>query len=84
MPEDQASLSGQLLIAMPSMPDPRFARSVIYLCVHNANGAMGLVVNRQMPSLSLGELLDQLEITPEVDLEGMQVLLGGPVETGRG
>ena len=84
MPHDDASLSGQLLVAMPSMPDQRFAKSVIYMCVHNTSGAMGLVVNKQMPSLSLGSLLDQLDITPSVDLEGLQVLLGGPVETGRG
>ena len=84
MSENDASLAGQLLVAMPAMPDPRFARTVIYMCVHNEDGAMGLVVNKQMPSLSFEDLLGQLEITPAVDVATLQVLLGGPVETSRG
>jgi putative transcriptional regulator len=56
----QSSLSGQLLVAMPQMADPRFARTVVYLCAHSADGAMGLVVNRLIDSLSFGSLLAQL------------------------
>jgi len=85
------SLEGQLLIAMPGMTDKRFRRSVIYMCAHSAEGAMGLIINQRAPGLTVPELLDQLEITPEGDaaelparLQGMEVHVGGPVETGRG
>ncbi|HJN59891.1 MAG TPA: YqgE/AlgH family protein, partial [Alphaproteobacteria bacterium] len=61
-------LEGQLLVAMPSMPDPRFERSVIYVCAHSEEGAMGIVVNKPLESLSFSELLEQLEIeTSHVD-----------------
>lgn len=78
-------LTGQLLIAMPTMPDPRFERTVIYMCAHSEEGAMGLVVNKPMPSIKIAQLLEQLEIdiswsTSEED----PVLFGGPVESGRG
>ena len=81
---DDGYLSGQLLIAMPNMSDPRFARTVIYLCAHNDEGAMGLVINKPMPSLSFGDLLAQLEIEPSIDIDEYRVQVGGPVETGRG
>ena len=58
------SLAGQLLVAMPQMPDPRFARSVMYLCAHSADGAMGMVVNRLIDSLTFESLLEQLGIEP--------------------
>lgn len=76
-------LERQLLIAMPSMADPRFARTVIYMCSHNAEGAMGLVINKPYPGLTFPNLLTQLgiESTAENDIV---VRLGGPVETGRG
>ena len=79
------SLAGQLLVAMPQMMDPRFARSVIYLCTHSdAAGAMGLVINKLLGSLTMGELFAQLEIEPS-DVAGMRpVHFGGPVEAGRG
>ena len=77
-------LTGQLLVAMPQMQDSRFSRSVIYLCAHTADGAMGLVVNKLMDSLSFPDLLDQLNIdTGHVDQE-IRIHFGGPVETGRG
>jgi putative transcriptional regulator len=60
---DAAYLEGQLLIAMPAMTDPRFERSVIYVCAHNAEGAMGLVVNKLFEEIDFEELLTQLEIT---------------------
>ncbi len=75
---------GQLLVAMPAMPDPRFERSVIYICAHSEDGAMGIVINKPIESLSFSELLEQLEIeTAHVD-ERIRVHFGGPVEATRG
>lgn len=85
--EDGKAISGyldrQLLIAMPAMGDPRFARTVIYMCSHNAEGAMGLVINKAYPGLTFPNLLTQLGIEPTIDND-ITVRLGGPVETGRG
>jgi putative transcriptional regulator len=88
---ESAFLDGQLLIAMPTMADPRFARSVIYMCAHSAEGAMGIVVNQQAESITFGELLKQLNIAPRgAGLQGaddqgaIKVHVGGPVEPGRG
>ena len=80
----ETSLVGQLLIAMPGMSDPRFARTVIYMCAHSAEGAMGLVVNRALEQISLAELLQQLEIDATAVDDKIVVNFGGPVETGRG
>src|ERR1700726_3679015 len=84
-------LDGQLLIAMPVMGDPRFERSVIYLCAHSSEGAMGIIVNRPAGSIDFPELLVQLDIIKKADqiklpenAESMKVLKGGPVDTGRG
>jgi len=83
-------LDGQLLIAMPSMTDPRFHRAVIYMCAHSAEGAMGLVINQRAPHITLPRLLRQLEILPEgvrpagIRVSSMAVHVGGPVETSRG
>lgn len=77
-------LSGQLLVAMPSMTDPRFERSVIYMCIHNEDGAMGLVLNKLMDSLTFGELLEQLNINTNRADDNLRIHFGGPVETGRG
>ena len=84
-------LDGQLLIAMPVMDDERFARSVIYLCAHSSEGAMGIIVNRPAGSIDFPELLVQLDIINEADqiklpggAEDMKVMKGGPVDTGRG
>jgi putative transcriptional regulator len=87
MATDQSSggyLAGQLLIAMPQMQDPRFQRTVIYMCAHSAEGAMGLVVNKPMDSLSFPDLLQQLEIERGGSSANMPIYFGGPVETGRG
>ncbi len=82
---DPASyLSGNLLIAMPTMRDPRFSRTVIYMCAHNAEGAMGIVVNRLIGSLSYTELLKQLGFEGSGSPDGRKVHFGGPVETSRG
>jgi putative transcriptional regulator len=78
------SLAGQLLVAMPQMQDHRFARSVIFLCAHNDEGAMGLVVNKLIDSLTLPELLQQLGIESERLYGPEAVHFGGPVEAGRG
>jgi putative transcriptional regulator len=84
-------LDGQMLIAMPSMGDDRFARSVIYMCVHSTEGAMGIVVNQPAAHISFTDLLVQLEVVPAAELiqlpsraGGVQVLKGGPVDTQRG
>jgi putative transcriptional regulator len=80
----QTSLSGQLLVAMPQMSDPRFARTVVYLCAHSADGAMGLVVNRLIDSLSFASLLAQLGVETDGAPADMPVHFGGPVESSRG
>ena len=77
-------LTGQLLIAMPNMRDPRFTRTVIYVCAHNADGAMGLVVNRLVGSVTFPDLLKQLGIDTDATSEEIRVHFGGPVESGRG
>jgi putative transcriptional regulator len=80
----EPSLSGQLLVAMPQMSDPRFARTVVYLCAHSSDGAMGLVVNRLIDSLTFGNLLSQLGVEAEGGPADMPVHFGGPVESSRG
>jgi len=77
------TLTGQLLVAMPHMADPRFARSVVYLCAHSGEGAMGLVVNRLIDSLSFESLLEQLGVEASAPAD-MPVHFGGPVESSRG
>ena len=77
-------LAGQFLVAMPTMSDPRFERAVIYMCAHNIEGAMGLVVNRLVESLTFDELLEQLNIGRPMGQEEIRVHFGGPVESGRG
>lgn len=79
------SLAGQLLVAMPQMTDPRFARSVVYLCAHTPeSGAMGLVVNKLLASLTLDELLSHLNVEPSTSNGSRPVHFGGPVEPARG
>ena len=77
-------LTGQLLVAMPAMQDPRFEKSVIYMCIHNADGAMGLIVNRALESLSFRDFLSQLELDVDEPAADIAVQYGGPVESGRG
>ena len=80
-----------MLVAMPGMVDERFARSVIYLCAHSEEGAMGIVINRPASAVKFPELLVQLDVIEKEDMirlprmaGSMQVLKGGPVETERG
>ena len=77
-------LTGQLLIAMPGMGDPRFERSVVYLCSHSDEGSMGLIVNKPTPDLPFKALLKQLEIDVGPAARQIRVHFGGPVENGRG
>ena len=81
---DGLYLTGQLLVAMPGLADPRFARSVIYMCAHNADGAMGLVLNKTIESLTFPDLLSQLGIVGASGGIPIRVHFGGPVESGRG
>jgi len=84
-------LDGQMLIAMPAMGDERFSRSLIYICAHSSEGAMGIVVNRPAPNINFPDLLVKLNVIPAADLiqlpdrvEVVKVMRGGPVETERG
>jgi len=84
-------LDGQMLIAMPTMGDDRFLRSVIYVCAHSSEGAMGIVVNQPAANISFSDLLVQLDVVGASELiqlpptaGGVKVLKGGPVETSRG
>ncbi len=77
-------LAGQMLIAMPRMGDARFARTVIYVCLHSDKGAMGLVINKPFPDLTFPQLLTQLNIPVGEAARAVPVLVGGPVETSRG
>ncbi len=90
-PSARGYLDGQMLIAMPAMGDERFARSLIYVCAHSSEGAMGIVVNQAAPNIKFPDLLVQLEVIPASEriqlperAEEVKVLKGGPVETGRG
>src|SRR5215510_4579196 len=84
-------LDGQMLIAMPTMGDERFARSLIYVCAHSSEGAMGIIVNQPAPHISFPDLLVQLDVVGATELIQLppragvvKVLKGGPVETSRG
>lgn len=82
--DSDAYLTGRFLLAMPGMQDERFQKTVIYVCAHGPEGAMGLVVNKPLDSISFPDLLEQLDIVMPPSGEGIEVLFGGPVETGRG
>src|SRR5579872_674022 len=84
-------LDGQMLISVPAMLDDRFARSLIYICAHSSEGAMGIVVNHPAPNINFSDLLVKLDVIPEADsirlpsrAEVVKVMRGGPVETERG
>lgn len=77
-------LDGKLLIAMPGMGDPRFEKTVILICAHSDDGAMGLIINRPAPDLSFANLLEQLNIPLGDAGRTIHVHYGGPVERGRG
>ncbi|MGI4952389.1 MAG: YqgE/AlgH family protein [Janthinobacterium lividum] len=77
-------LTGQLLIAMPAMEDVRFSRSVILVCAHTEEGAMGIVLNRPLEKLSFEALLKQLDVAPTPPARQIRLCEGGPVDHGRG
>src|ERR1700681_706501 len=86
--EPRGYLDGQMLIAMPAMGDERFSRSLIYICAHSSEGAMGIVVNHPAPNINFSDLLVKLNVIPAADViqlpgraDGVKVLRGGPVET---
>jgi putative transcriptional regulator len=88
---EKSSLDGHFLIAMPGMEDSRFARAVVYICAHSADGAMGIMINQPAPRLNFPDLLVQLGVITQgeqiqlpPDARKMRVHRGGPVETGRG
>ncbi len=87
---ERGFLDGQFLIAMPGLQDGNFVRSVIYICAHSPAGAMGFIINRSQP-VSFTDLLLHLELMESRDVAALPetirrfpVLMGGPVETGRG
>ena len=82
--DDAKHLANQFLIAMPGMVDDNFAGSVVYLCDHTENGAMGLVINRPT-DVNLGTLFDKIDLQLEIQpIAGEPVYFGGPVQTDRG
>ncbi|MDB6180775.1 YqgE/AlgH family protein [Paracoccus fistulariae] len=80
----EGNLTGKILIAMPGMSDPRFERSVVLICAHSDDGAMGLVLNSPLPEVDFGDLLQQLGIEVDDSIRNVEVRFGGPVEPGRG
>jgi putative transcriptional regulator len=87
---ERGYLDGQMLIATPAITDDRFSRSLIYVCAHSPEGAMGIVVNQPAANINFPDLLMQLEVLKEGEAieitarEDIRILKGGPVETGRG
>lgn len=77
-------LLGKLLIALPGMPDKRFEKSVIFVCAHSEQGAMGLIVNKPFEGLSFRELVERLDVRITANAPEPPVLFGGPVGTGQG
>lgn len=83
--EGDSFLEGKLLIALPGMPDPRFEKSVIFMCAHSLQtGAMGIIINKKIEGLDFRDLVQKLEIPMSARTPDFPVLYGGPVETGRG
>jgi putative transcriptional regulator len=86
--KNNSYLAGRLLLAMPQINDPRFAKAVIFIGAHDDKGAMGIVMNNPLPVMTFKSLLDQLNIKAvelmDPAIAGQSVLAGGPVETSRG
>ncbi|NCC02453.1 MAG: YqgE/AlgH family protein [Proteobacteria bacterium] len=83
-PRNSPWLTGQFLVAMPSMLDPRFEKSIVFICSHGPEGAMGLVVNRLFGELNFKGLLAQFDIQPDLGVADRLVHYGGPVDPVRG
>jgi putative transcriptional regulator len=84
LPSSDGFFARHFLIATPAMEDPRFSGTVIYLCVHDAEHAMGIIINKPKPDLRLSQMLPHLDIKGDITGEDTQILYGGPVETERG
>lgn len=84
--KDSNYLTGKLLVAMPGMTDPRFHRSVIFMCAHDEEGAMGLVINHELSGVEFNDLVSQLKFESDMKFDALNlpVMYGGPVETARG
>lgn len=82
--QGEYDLTGKILIAMPFLPDPRFSHAVIYVCGHDSQGAMGLIVNKGLPAVTFEELLTQMEVDASMLAPHVPIHYGGPVEVGRG
>ena len=80
----ETSLSGQVLIAMPNLTDSKFTRSVIFMCAHTDEGAMGIVINRPLNAPRFADLLKQLEVSPAPPAREIRLCDGGPVDKSRG
>jgi putative transcriptional regulator len=77
-------LEGKMLVATHLIKESCFSRSVIYLCAHNAEGAMGIIVNQLLESVSYQDIFQQLEIPDELPGLSLPVHFGGPVDSNRG
>ena len=77
-------LTGKLLVAMPAVADPRFQKSVIFVTSHDADGAMGIVINQILPNMTLGDLFEQTGVKTDDSKKNIPVMMGGPVEISRG
>jgi len=84
VPGEPTWLSGQILVAMPTMADPRFSQTVIFMCAHTADGAMGIIVNKPLKKPQFADLLGQLGIEPAPPARDIRVCTGGPVDSNRG
>jgi putative transcriptional regulator len=82
--KNHSYLDGQLLIATPSMTDPRFEKAVILVCVHNAEGAMGIIINKLFADIDFKKLISELNITSTEHTGKLDIHFGGPVEIGYG
>ncbi len=83
---DAMQIQGQILVAMPSMQDPRFRESIIFMCGHDKNGAMGIIVNKLIDDVYLEDIIDQMDLEAQAqdDIPPYPIHYGGPVEIGRG
>ena len=82
-PSTPDSLAGKLLLAMPDMPDRRFGRSVVAICIHDESGALGIALGEPVEGLGLHELLESFDIIP-AGIADVPILAGGPMEPRRG
>jgi putative transcriptional regulator len=83
-PFDKHSLKGHLLLAMPHMEDEVFGRAAIFICSHNKEGAVGIIVNRPLESVTFLELLTQFRIKSPNKFKDRPIFFGGPVDVNRG